>query len=79
MRDARTINPEALYERRKQAIMLHKKGMKRIDIAPVVGVHRNTVGIWINIWKTEGQNGLRVAKAGCPVGLKQLLLLYEEK
>ena len=29
MRDARTINPESLYERRKQAIMLYKKGMKR--------------------------------------------------
>ena len=49
MRDARTINPESLYERRKQAIMLHKKGMKRIDIAPIVGVHRNTVGEWMLI------------------------------
>lgn len=79
MRDARTINPESLYDRRKQAIMLYKQGMKRIDIAPIVGVHRNTVGEWISIWKTKGLNGLRVAKAGCPVGLKRLLLPHEEK
>jgi len=49
MRDARTINPESLYKRRKQAITLYRKGMKRIDIAPIVGVHRNTIGEWINI------------------------------
>ena len=62
MRDARTINPESLYKRRKQAITLYRKGMKRIDIAPIVGVHRNTIGELINIWKTKGHNGIHQKK-----------------
>ena len=44
LKDARTIPPEQLYERRKQAIALFEKGMTRQEIAPLVGVGRNAVG-----------------------------------
>jgi len=39
IRDARTINAAALYECRKQAVILFKKRTKRHAIAPIVGVH----------------------------------------
>ena len=60
IRDARTIEAAALYERRKQAVMLFQKGMKRHEIAPIVGVHRLTVGIWIKDWRKGGLAALKV-------------------
>ena len=54
LRDARTIKPEELLERRKQAVLLHQQGLKLAAIAEAVGVHRNTVGQWIAKWKEKG-------------------------
>jgi len=68
MRDARTIEPEALEDRRKQAIQLHLDGWKNVEIAPKVGVHRNTVGQWIQAWRAGGQEALAAGKAGRPAG-----------
>ncbi len=42
--NTRELGPDELYERRKQAVVLYKKGMTRMEIAPLVGAHRNTVG-----------------------------------
>lgn len=42
------LPPEPLLERRKQAIVLHRKGETRIEILKVVGVNRNAVGQWIS-------------------------------
>lgn len=50
-RDARTIPPEQLYKRRKQAIALCKKGMNFIEIAKIVGVRRDVVGRWYAMWQ----------------------------
>ena len=68
MRDARTIKPQDLFERRKQAIKLFQKGMKRIEISEIVGVHRNTVGEWIKLWKNHGISALKVQAGGRPIG-----------
>lgn len=69
LKDARTIEPKALEDRRKQAVMLYNKiGMRRIEIAAIVGVHRNTVGEWIQAWKDGGARALRARAAGRPVG-----------
>lgn len=46
-RDARTIPPEQLYERRKQAVALRKKGMSFLEISKIVGVRRDVVGQWV--------------------------------
>lgn len=68
LRDARTIGPEALEDRRKQAVKLHQDGMKRLQIAAIVGVHRNTVGEWIKAWKASGESGLKAKSPGRPAG-----------
>jgi transposase len=46
LKSARMLGPSELYERRKQAIALHRKGMTRVEIAPLVGAHGNKVGQW---------------------------------
>lgn len=68
IRDARTISHNELEERRMQAIMLHKKGMKKGEIAKLVGVHRNTLGQWIAKWEVGGLRNLKVRKSGRPKG-----------
>lgn len=73
LRDARTLPPEALLERRQQAIELHRKGMTRLEIAPLVGVNRNTVGQWIALWKQGGNPALKVGTAGAPKGSNRTL------
>lgn len=68
LKDARTIPPEQLYERRKQAIALFKKGMNRIEIGKIVGVRRDVVGQWITKWQEGGLKALKVGKPGKPKG-----------
>ena len=66
--DARSLTTEALFERRKQAVALFKKGMSRIDISVTVGVHRNTVGEWIAEWKNNNSRVTKPKSAGRPKG-----------
>ena len=68
LKDARTVSQSELFDRRKQAVMLWKKGMPMSEIAPIVGVHRNAISRWIAIFKKEGMKGLKPGKAGRPVG-----------
>jgi transposase len=79
MRDARTIKPQDLFERRKQAIKLFQKGMSRIEIGEIVGVHRNTVGEWIKLWQAGGVYALKVQDGGRPLGDGRILMPHEEK
>jgi len=68
LRDARTIGPEALEDRRKQAVKLHQDGFSRVKIAAIVDVHRNTVGEWIKAWQQGGEAALKAEAPGRPVG-----------
>ncbi len=78
IQDARKITPEALLERRKQAIMLFKTGMKRYEIAAIVRVTAYTVGQWIKAWKEGGQAALKVKANGRPKGSGRKLYPHEE-
>jgi transposase len=79
LRDARTLSPDELLERRKQAVALHGKGMTRTEIAEVVGVHRNTVGQWIAKWTQGGSHGLKAKSSGRPAGSGRHLTPEQEK
>ena len=79
LKDARTIRPDELRERRKQAVILHQQGRSYTDIAEAVGVHRNTVGQWIAKWKTEGAKGLKAKASGRPFGSGRHLASEQEK
>ena len=78
LKDARTIPPEQLYERRKQAIALFEKGMTRQEIAPLVGVGRNAVGEWIRLWQDGGVSALKVGSSGKPKGSGSTLNNYQQ-
>lgn len=73
LKDARTLTPSELLDRRKQAILLHKKGETRKRIGEIVGVNRNAVGEWIARWKEGGVNALKVGNPGAPKGSGQTL------
>ncbi len=47
IKNARHLNSKELYEHRKQTVMLYRKGMKRREIAPIVGAAAYMVGQWI--------------------------------
>jgi transposase-like protein len=70
-KNARELGPSDLYERRKHAVVLHRKGMSRTEIAPLVGAHRNTVGQWLRQWQVGGMRpwGLSVRSSQELAGL----------
>lgn len=77
-RDARTIPPEQLYERRKQAVALRKKGMSFLEIAQIVGVRRDVVGQWYAMWQEGGMKALKVGARGAPKGSGLRLNTFEQ-
>lgn len=79
IKNAREVGISVLHERRKQAIALHKKGMIRREIAPIVGAHRNTVGLWIRDWKSGGARALKPSPPGRPTGSGRRLSSDQEK
>ncbi len=79
LRDARKINSKELYDRRKLAVLLFEKGLKRYEIVPLVGVSAYTVSQWIKAWKKGGQAALKVGNKGRPRGLYRKLLPHEER
>ena len=70
---------EQLFERRKQAVALFKKGMTRGEIGNIVGVRRDMVGQWISKWQTGGLQALKVGKAGKPKGSGSTLDVAQQK
>jgi len=67
-RDARSLSPKELEERRKKAIKLRESGMKYSDITEIVGVNRNTVSDWYKRWQVGGVKALKVKNPGKPKG-----------
>ena len=80
LQDARTISATELYDRRKQAILLYKKGnMTQIEIGEVVGVGRNVICEWVKKWKLGGLKALKPACSGRPVGTGRTLNSSQER
>lgn len=66
--DARKLSPETQEQLRKQAIRLKKNGKKFVEIAEIVGVHRNTVSNWWKAYEREGSKGLKSKQRGFEAG-----------
>ncbi len=71
--DARSLSQQSQEQLRKQAIRLKKRGTSFVDIAEVLGVHRNTVSGWWRIYETEGAKALKSARRGRKKGEKRTL------
>ena len=77
--DARKLPAEVQEEKRKQAIRLHKKGLRYKDIAELVGVHFETIGKWVRIYKAEGIKGVALKVRGRKAGSGRALTADQEK
>ena len=77
--DGRQLTDETLAHLRKQAVQLHKKGKKILEIADIVGVSRNTVGIWLKKYQAEGVKALKNKKRGRKYGEQRTLTKEQER
>lgn len=59
--DARKQSTEIQQHNRDQAIRLHSEGVKRADIARIIGVHTSTLGAWIALYNKGELRHLRSA------------------
>jgi len=62
--DARKLSSEVQQHNREQAIRLHGQGMKREDIAHIVGIHPSTLGAWIALYNKGGAEALKLGQRG---------------
>lgn len=78
LRDGRSLTDEELLDRRKQAVLLHRRGESHVEIARIVGVHRNAVGEWIAAWKAGGERALKPGRRGVAEGTGRSLTPEQE-
>lgn len=77
--DARKLNNQALYERRKMAVKLYQKLMSNKEVAKLVGSTEKAVGSWIKTWKQGGVNALKPKTAGRKKGSGMHLSKLQQK
>ena len=77
--DARRLTAETQEQLRRQAIRLKKDGKGFLEIAGIVGVHRNTVSTWWRLYEQEGSKGLTSKKRGVAPGSRRTLSPEQEK
>lgn len=76
--DARTLPNAAIEEKRRQAVKLRKNGMTLKEIAPLVGVHHDTVGRWIRAYAAEGSKALSPKRRGLSEGDSRTMSAEQE-
>ena len=77
--DARYLKSDVPDHVRKQAIRLFEKGHNRGQIADLLGVSRNSVGVWVKIYQEHGLKGLKLEKPGRKVGSGRRLTPEQEQ
>ena len=76
--DGKRLSREAQHERRKQAIRLHRKGMKAVDIAAALSMSPVTVYTAIKVVETGGLRALVPKPTGRKVGQMRQLTPEQE-
>ena len=71
--DGRRLSREAQYERRKQAVRLHRQDMKATEIASALSMSHVTVYAAIKAAQKGGLRALAPKPTGCQVGQRPLL------
>ena len=73
------VSPECLYEKRKQVVALHRKGMRLNAICETVGLCWKAVRKAIDLYESGGVRALRPKKWGRPAGTSRTLTAEQEK
>lgn len=76
--DGRKLTPEAQEQLRKQAIRLMNQGKKNVEIAVIIGAHRNSVSQWRKNYARDGAKGLASKKRGIAKGQNRTLTISQE-
>ena len=77
--DARTLLPATQEHLRRQAIRLKKNRKTYVEIAEIIGVHRNTVSNWWKTYEREGAKGLKAKPRGFAPGQWRTLTATQEQ
>ncbi len=77
--DARTLKDEALHERRRQVIRLHKRDGTPTQIAQVSELSYPAVRKIIRLYETGGMAGIKPGKRGCRAGENRSLTEEQER
>ena len=73
------VSPECLYEKRKQVVALHRKGMRLKAVSETVGLCWKAVRKAIDLYEAGGVKALRPRKWGRPVGTSRTLTTEQER
>src|SRR5208283_6150967 len=66
--DVRAMPPKVQAEIRRKAVEAVNQGKTRQEVAILFNVRRETVGVWVKNFRTQGNKGLQTGKVGRPVG-----------
>ncbi|MGL1888437.1 MAG: IS630 family transposase [Reichenbachiella sp.] len=77
--DFRKLKDDIRDPLRKRAIAMIKKGVKKKEVASIMGVHANTVTNWAKSYEAKGSQGLKGLKRGVKSEDKKLLTQNEEQ
>ena len=77
--DLRKASKEEKEAIRIRAIRMYKKNIPQMQIALLLGTHRNSIGNWIISYNKKGNKGLKEVKRGRKTGDGKLLSTLQEK
>ncbi len=76
-RDSRRLSPAAQEELRRRAVAAVQNGATRTEVAHLLGVPRQTVGLWVQAYKSGGEDALAAKRRGRPKGSGTKLLPWQ--
>ncbi|WP_026349703.1 IS630 family transposase [Bordetella sp. FB-8] len=76
--DTRRLKPEALEERRRHVVRLHRQGLNRNQIAKLTELGHSTVTKVISLHEQGGMPALKLAKRGRSIGQQRRLTEAQE-
>lgn len=66
--DLRAMPAKVQLEIRRKAVEAVRQGKTRQEVASIFSVRRETVGLWVKNYLTQGAQGLQTGKVGRPTG-----------
>jgi transposase len=76
-RDSRRLSPAAQEELRRRAVAAVKNGVTRTEVARLLGLPRQTVGLWVQAYETGGEAALASKRRGRKEGSGTMLLPWQ--
>jgi transposase len=79
--DTRSLSSEIQQHNRDLAISLFKKGVKRKEIAEIIGIHYGVACRWIRAWEKGGRKAkaIQLGKRGRSEGESRILTVDQER